>query len=425
MGVSLATEPGNPPIQRLTRRKSSKRYHESVLLLRVLSYSALLFAAIPVQSATVLVLRFHNDSQYSDLNWVGESISSTLEQEYGEAGQIALDRDARSEGMRRLSLRPDADFTKATMIHIAQSLDAEYLVFGTYETKLSPGSSELKDSSIQITAHFIDLRKLRTGPDISEAGKLADLSRFKEHLAWELLKYIDPKTELPLDQFMNARKLTRLDADESYTRGLLSTDKDQRQKWFLLAANLDSAFIAPAYELGRLYLDRKDYRQSIRWLLRVPAADLRYPEARFYMGLSAYGAADYASAANYFREISTIMPLNEVYNNLAAAEDQLNQPAALDDFRRALDGDPNDLIYLFNLGAALLRKNSFDEAAKRLDQVTDGAPADKEAQELLTRAQDRLTSPPGAKPLVAARLKLKLDTVAFRQLKAMVEPKGK
>jgi len=44
---------------------------------------------------------------------------------------------------------------------------------------------------------------------------------------------------------------------------------------------------------------------------------------------------------------------------------------------------------------------------------------------LLTRAQDRLTSPPGAKPLVAARLKLKLDTVAFRQLKAMVEPKGK
>ena len=33
-----------------------------------------------------------------------------------------------------------------------------------------------------IAAHFIDLRKLHNGPDISEAGKLADLSRFKEHL---------------------------------------------------------------------------------------------------------------------------------------------------------------------------------------------------------------------------------------------------
>jgi tetratricopeptide (TPR) repeat protein len=396
-----------------------------VLLLRVLTFAAVLFAARAAQSATVLVLRFHNDSQYSDLNWVGESISGTLEQEYGEAGEIALDRDARSEGMRRLSLRPDADFTKATMIRLGQSLDAEYLVFGTYDIKLSPGSSELKDSSIQLTAHFIDLRKLHNGPDISEAGKLADLSRFKEHLAWESLKYIDPKSAPPLDRFMNARKLTRLDAEESYTRGLLSTDNDQRQKWFLLAANLDSAFVAPAYELGRLYLDRKDYRQSMHWLLRIPATDPRYPEARFYMGLSAYGAADFAAAATYFREVSKIMPLNEVYNNLAAAEDQLNQPAALDDFRRALAGDPNDPVYLFNLGAALLRKNSFDEATKRLDAASDAVPADKEVQELLARAQDRQASPAGAKPLAPARLKLKLDTVAFRQLKAMLEPKGK
>jgi tetratricopeptide (TPR) repeat protein len=395
------------------------------VLLRVLSFAAVLATVFPAQSATVLVLRFHNESQYSDLNWVGESISGTLEQEYGEAGEIALDRDARSEGMRRLSLRPDADFTKATMIRLGQSLDAEYLVFGTYDVKLSPGSSELKDSSIQLTAHFIDLRKLHNGPDISEAGKLADLSRFKEHLAWESLKYLDPKSAPPLDRFMNARKLTRLDAEESYTRGLLSTDKDQRQKWFLLAANLDSAFVAPAYELGKLYLDRKDYRQSMHWLLRIPATDPRYPEARFYMGLSAYGAADFASAASYFREVLKIMPLNEVYNNLAAAEDQLNQSAALDDFRRALAGDPNDPVYLFNLGAALLRKNSFDEAAKRLDAASDAVPADKEVQELLARAQDRQASPAGSKPLAPARLKLKLDTIAFRQLKAMLEPKGK
>jgi len=108
---------------------------------------------------------------------------------------------------------------------------------------------------------------------------------------------------------------------------------------------------------------------------------------------------------------------------LAAAEDQLNQPAALDDFRRALDGDPNDPVYLFNLGAALLRKNSFEEAAKRLDEASEAAPADKEARDLLARAQDRVTNPAGGKPVAAARLKQKLDTVAFRQLKAMIEPK--
>ena len=118
------------------------------------------------------------------------------------------------------------------------------------------------------------------------------------------------------------------------------------------------------------------------------------------------------------------MPLNEVYNNLAAAEDQLNQPAALADFRRALDGDPNDPVYLFNLGAALLRSNSFDEAVKRLDAASDSVPSDTEVQDLLARAQDRVVNPPGGKPLAPARLKLKLDTVAFRQLKAMLQPKG-
>jgi len=58
------------------------------------------------------------------------------------------------------------------------------------------------------------------------------------------------------------------------------------------------------------------------------------------LGLSAYGVADFTSAAKYFREVSKIMPLNEVYNNLAAAEDQLNQPPPWPIFRRASDGDP-------------------------------------------------------------------------------------
>jgi predicted Zn-dependent protease len=142
------------------------------------------------------------------------------------------------------------------------------------------------------------------------------------------------------------------------------------------------------------------------------------------MGLSAYGVADYNSAANYFREVAKIIPLNEVYNNLGAAEDQLNQPAALDDFRRALDGDQNDPVYLFNLGAALLRNNSFDEAARRLEAVTDHSPDDNEAADLLARAHARETNPPGAKPLAAARLKPKLDAAAFRQLKAMLQPKS-
>ena len=394
-------------------------------MFRVLLLAVFFLASYPAQSATVLVLRFHNTSQFSDLNWVGESIAETLMTEFGQANQIVIDRDNRAAGMKKMDLRFDANFTKATLIRLGQSLDADYVVYGSYDTKLPPGVTQLRESSVEITARFLDLRKLHEGPEVSEQGKLADLSRYKEHLAWESLKYIDPDSNPVLDRFMAPEKMTRLDAEESYIRGLLSSDKEQQHKWLLQAANLDPHFISPAYELGRVYWEKKDYKQSIKWLQRVSSNDVRYPEARFRMGLDAYSAGDYNAAANYFREVVAVMPLSEVYNNLAAAEDQLNQPAAIDDYRHALDGDPNDLTYIFNLGSALLRKNEFEEAAKRLETVTSHTPDDGEAADLLVRAQDREANPPGTQPLAPIRLKSNFDATAFRQLKAMLQPKGK
>jgi tetratricopeptide (TPR) repeat protein len=384
-----------------------------------------MMAALPARSATVLVLRFHNASQFPDLDWIGESVSETLDSELAKANQIVLDRDTRIEGLKRLSLRSDTNFTKATLIRLGQSLDADYLVYGSYDVASSPNTdSPLKDSSIQLTAHFIDLRKLHNGPDISEAGKLTDLRRFKGHLAWQTLKYIDPKNERPVEPFLSPTQQPRLDAEESYIRGLLASGKDNEQKWFLQAVNLDPHYSSPAYELGKLYIDRKDYRQAVKWLGRIPAGDTRFPDARFRMGLCAYSLADFNSAANYFRDVVKLVPLNEVYNNLAAAEDQLNQPTSIGDFRRALEGDPNDPVYLFNLGAALLRANYFDEAIQKLEAAAGHSDDDRQAEDMLARARERVVQPPGSKPLVPARLKPNLDSTAFRQLKAVLQSKG-
>jgi len=394
------------------------------VLLRLFLVVIPILLAQSAQSATVLVVRLHNTSAYPDLDWVGESVAETLRSEFNQAGQIVLDHEVSAEGMNRLALRSDALFTKATLIRLGRSLDADYVVYGTYEVKLTPGSSQLKDSSVTVTAQFIDLKKLKDGTGISETGKLVDLSRLEEHLAWESLKYLQPGVDISLDKFLAPQKLTRLDAEESYVRGLLSTSLEQQQKWFLQAANLDQRFIAPAYELGKLYQRRKEYRLCLRWLARVPADDGRYANARFQMGLCAYDLADYNSAGNYFRQVVKIIPLNEVYNNLGASEDQLNQPVALDDYRRALAGDPNDPVYQFNLGAALLRANSFDEAAKHLRSASGRLPDDYEIEGLLQRANVRQPYPPNTKPLAPARLKPNLDVTAFRQLKAVLQPKG-
>src|SRR5689334_11771357 len=115
-------------------------------------------SALPAHPANILVLQFHNNSQYSDLDWVGESIAETLRNEFAAANEIVLSRSSRAEGMQRLSLRSGALFTKATLIKLGQSLGADYICYGTYDAKLSPGDSQLRNSSIQIGARFIDLR---------------------------------------------------------------------------------------------------------------------------------------------------------------------------------------------------------------------------------------------------------------------------
>lgn len=388
---------------------------------RLLALFFLGFASL-THAATVLVLQFHNSSQYNDLNWVGESIGETIRDEFGAAGEIVLGRDSRMEGLRRLALRPDAEFTKATLIKLGQTLDVDYICYGNYDIQPAEGDTQMRNSSVQITAKFLDLRKLHDGPQMAEAGKLTDLSRLNEHLAWQGLRYIEPTANLPLDQFLNPRKFVRLDAEESYMRGLLASRGEQQEKWFSQASIIDPHFAGPAFELGKINLEKKKYRQAMDWFGRIPQQDLRYSSARFRMGLAAYGAADYTSAANYFREVLKKVPLNEVYNNLGAAEMQTGA-SALEDFHHAVDGDANDLAYEFNLALALLKSNSFDDAKKALRFVLDHDESDSEARTLFDFAQRHEQNASGMR-LPAPRLKQNFDETAFRQLKAMLQPKG-
>jgi len=394
-----------------------------VLLGRLLPLIIFSTSPLLAPAATVLVLQFHNSSPQTDLNWVGESIAERLRVEFGAANQVVQSRESQAEALRRLSLRPDADFTKASLIKLGQSLDVNFVCYGSYDFKLPEGSSSIRDSSIQITGRFLDLRKMREGTDVTETGKIADLSRLEEHLAWQSLKYIDPALELPLQQYLNPQKFIRLDAEESYSRGLLSPRGDQQQKWLTQAAAIDPHYAGPAFELGKLALERKDYRQSLTWFGRIPVSDPRYVEARFRMGLAAYGAVDFSTAANYFREVAATYPLNEVFNNLGAAESQTNAPAAVDDLRRALDGDRADMTYQFNTGLALLKSGAFEDAATLLQRVADRDPDDRETANLLDRARRRDPGTGGSRT-APFRLKTNFDQIAFRQLKAMLQPKG-
>ena len=380
--------------------------------------------ATDASASTLLVLQFHNNSQYTDLDWVGESVAETLMAELSGANQIVLDRQARRDGLRQLSLRADAGYTKATIIRLGESLDVDLVCYGSYEITLPSATAELKDSSVRISARFLDLRKMRDGPEFSEAGKLADLTRLEEHLAWQTIKYVDPSANVSPEQFMAPAKLIRLDAEESYVRGLLSNNPEQQEKWLLQATKLDPQFANATFELGIVELKEKNYRQAIATLEHISASDVNYGAARFKMGLAAFHAGDYSAANSYFHDVSKQFPISEVYNNIGAAEDELNSPAAIDDFRHALEGDQSDPDYLFNLSLALIKNNQFDEAANKLKVLLAQNPDDSEAQALLTHALHRDATAVTGKDRPQEHLKNSFNETAFRQLKAVLMHNG-
>src|ERR1022692_4442007 len=89
---------------------------------RILSL-ALLFAGA-LRADTVLVLSFFNHSQSANLDWVGESIAQSVRDALASEGVLLLAREDRLEAYRRLSLRPGAELTRASILKIGESLDA-------------------------------------------------------------------------------------------------------------------------------------------------------------------------------------------------------------------------------------------------------------------------------------------------------------
>ena len=100
-------------------------------MLRFLALAIFLCGAL--RAETVLALPFFNHSASANLEWIGESIAETVHDALASQGLLALDREDRLEAYRRLSLRPGAELTHASIIKIGEALDASRVVYGYYE----------------------------------------------------------------------------------------------------------------------------------------------------------------------------------------------------------------------------------------------------------------------------------------------------
>jgi len=398
---------------------------------------ALSAGAIPLFAQNTAVLPFSNISSESaiknpaSMDWIGESIAETLRAALTSRGVLTLERDRITEAYQRLNLRERAELTEASMLKVGEVLDAEQIVHGTFSfipavAGLPPNASASNSKgSLKIQARVSDRRHLRESAVFEETGAIEDLATLESHLAWRALTIVAPARAPAESDFRSLRPAVPLDALENYIRGLLAAAPEQKEKYFTQAARLDPDFSPPAFELGKLHFERKEYREAAQWLEHVGPTENHYRDATFFLGYSRYQAGDFEAARKAFQTVVEKVPISTVWNNLGAAESRLNLPQAVETFRKARDQDPSDPDYHFNLGYALFKKGDFAAAADRFRAVLDRDPGDQMATLLLGRCLKkqglRAGTASDARLQALERLKDTYEERVYFQLKSILE----
>jgi tetratricopeptide (TPR) repeat protein len=316
--------------------------------------------------------------------------------------------------------------TRATVIKIGQTLDAGQIVFGDYTLDPSAFSSLGIKAPIRIVAHVIDLRKLKEAQSFEQNGILENLSQLEMSLAWQVLRQVSPAPGISEEIFRRERPAIRVDAMESYVRGLMvpASAVDQRTRFFTQAARLDDRFSQPNYEMGSILFAKKDYHAAAGWLAKVTRADSHYLEASFLLGICRYYEGDYDAALRLFRMVGDEIPLNEVFNNIAATLSRRNDASAAEGFKKALDGDEADPDYWFNYGYALWKLGQYAKAADQFRAAVQRSTGDTEATCFLGRC---LRGDPykvgDPRTDGRERIKTSFEDSAWRQLRAELKKK--
>ena len=354
---------------------------------RLLALSLYLLGSALPAAETVVILPFFNLSNNPKIAWIGESIAESLHEALAGEGLTVVDRDLRQQAVQRLGFRSNAVLTRASIMRLGQIIEAGRVVWGTFE--VSENTASGSKATVNITGHVIDLEARQQAPAFSVLGALDDLAELQTGLAWQTLRYAAPEAALAEETFRGRRPKIRVDAIESYVRGLLAADETQKHRLFAQAARLDPNYPQPCFQLGRLQWLKEDFKVAAEWFGRVTPAEPHFLEARFYLGLCRYYLADYAAAAVAFQVVAEKHPAAEVLNNLAAAQARLDSPQALENFRKALAANQGDPDYHFNLGFTLWRRGDFEAAADRFRAALDRASDDEEATVFLGRCIKR------------------------------------
>ncbi len=367
----------------------------------------LLATLAPAQSAsttsqTLLILPFENNSKVPGLEWIGEAFPEVLGQRMGSATLYVVPREDRVYAFDRAGIPVNLRPSHATLFRIGEQMDVDLMVLGHYSFDGQKFTTE---------AQLLDVKRLRLSPPLTESGPLTSLIDIQNALAWDLLRAIYPDYQVSRATFLAGLPAIRLDAFENYVRGMTASSRQEKIQRLREAIRLNPAYTLAILQLGRTYYAGRDYEAAAGWFSRVPRDTPEAREASFYAGLSYFYTGDFAKAESAFSFLLSQFPLTEVYNDLGVVAARRGKNAT-EYFSKAVEADPNDPDYHFNLALALYHSGDSAGVARQVAEVLRLRPNDSEARSLLDMASGK----PGNGRIPLERIKRNYDETSFRQL---------
>jgi tetratricopeptide (TPR) repeat protein len=371
VGICLLGVPASLPAKQAGNPNASKR------------------PALP-QQGIFLVFPFENVGASASLDWMGEGLEELTVQQLSAAGQQVYSHAGRLSEMDRYGLPSTGRLSRATMLHIGQELDVDYIVFGDFASD---------GNTIKVTARLLRVNPVALLPTVELNDSVTALMDLNTKLTWRLLSTCNHGYALSFSDFSKLQRPLSLNAFEQYIRGLLANDDETKLRDLREAARLEPDWPEPAFAIAEVYFHRNDCSSALPWYGRVPPTHARAIEAEFATGVCRLRLGQPDRAEEVFNALEEQLrgnlvsgaDLPEILNNLALARARQNNfPEAMTALGRARDLDPDEDDYPFNLGLLALQQKDYATAETHFSDALEREPDNAEDMAFLIFTLDKL-----------------------------------
>jgi len=339
-------------------------------------------AASGASQKIYVVLPFENAGAPAKLDWLSEGLEELTIERLTAAGEQVYSHTGRAAELERYGLPSGSTFSHATMLRVAEDLDADYVIYGRYA---------LKGAALTLEMRILSMNPLSLRPPMQESGPVDSLMDLHTRLLWRTLSSRDGYYSLSLADFTKRQPPLRLDAFEQYSRGLQASDADAKLRQLHEAVKLAPDWPDANFALGEAYFAKKDYNAALAWFFKVPKTYDRYAEALFFSGVCRLQSNQPDRAEEDFHNLQEVLKtssagadLPEVLNDLAIAQARQGKVAAAQaSLKRAAEMAPGEDDYSFNRGLLALQSDDAAAAAVYFRDAAEREPDSAEDRALL------------------------------------------